>query len=140
MKISEINSLDDIQEYRKSSDLMRDLQKLVFPLKFEASTDEELLAVIKILKNKWADLMIGPFISEQQEYIFYLTKLEGKHRNKALGLTDKHYDDKSLAKKWKKSLAQKVASDKGGSDEALKVLFRIYDALVDDNFEDENER
>lgn len=136
MKISEIDSLDDIKKYGKSSDLMQDLQKLVSPLKVEAATDEELLAVIMALKSKWVDLMRGPFISEQQEYIYYLTRLEGKQRNKALGITDKHYEDKSLANRWKKSLAQKVAGDKGGSDEALRVLLGIYEALVDDDFED----
>lgn len=136
MKISEINSLDDIKEYGKSSDLVQDLQKLVSPLKVEVGSDEELLAVIMVLKSKWVDLVRGPFVSEQQKYIYYLTKLEGKQRNKALGITDKHYEDKKIANRWKKSLAQKVAVDKGGSDEALKILLGIYDALVDDDFED----
>lgn len=136
MKISEINSLDDITKYGNSSVLMQDLQKLVSPLKVEAATDEELLAVIRVLRNKWVDLMRGPFISEQHEYIYYLTKLEGKQRNKALGITDEHYEDKNLANRWKKSLAQKVAGDKGGSDEALRILLEIYEALVDDDFED----
>lgn len=139
MNISEINSLDDIQEYEKSSNLKQDLLKLVSPLQIEAGTDEELLAVIQVLKNKWVDLMSEPFISEQEEYIFYLTKLEGKQRNKALGITDEHYENKKLAEKWKKSLALKVASDRGGCDEAMKIMLSIYDVLVDDDFEDENE-
>lgn len=136
LKISEINSLDDIKKYGESSDLIQDLQKLVAPLKVEAATDEELLTVIMALKSKWVDLMSGPFISEKQEYIYYLTRLEGKQRNKALGITDKHYEDKNLAKGWKRSLAQKVAGDKGGSDEALRILLEIYEVLVDDDFED----
>lgn len=138
MKISDINSLDDIQEYEKTSNLRQDIQKLVSPLKMEVSTDEDLLSVIQILKKKWVDLLERAFVSEQQELIFYLTKLEGKQRNKALGITDEHYENKDLAKKWKKSLAQKVASDKGGCDQAMTVLLKIYDALVDD-FEDDDE-
>lgn len=132
MKISDINSLDDIQEYERTSNLRKDIQELICPLKIDAETDEELLNVIQVLKSKWLDLKEGPFVSEQQELIFYLTKLEGKQRNRALGITDKHYEDKNLARKWKKSLAQKIASDKGGCDQAMIVLFKIYNALVDD--------
>jgi hypothetical protein len=139
LKISEINTLNDIQEYEKSSNLKRDLEKLVSPLKFEVDSSEELLKLIITLKCKWSDLMIGPFVSEQQEFIYYLTKLEGKQRNKALGITDQHYEDKTLANKWKKSLAQKVASDKGGCDQAMKVLLSIYEVLVDDDFGDDDE-
>ncbi|HDY8049440.1 TPA: hypothetical protein RQK83_000415 [Vibrio vulnificus] len=138
MKISEIGSLEDIQEYEKKSNLRDDIQALITPLKIEASCDEELLNIIDFLKCKWLDFQKGPFVSEQQEYIFYLTKLEGKQRNNALGITDEHYEDKKLAKKWKNSIAQKVASDKGGCDQAMTTLLKIYDALVDD-FEDDNE-
>ena len=138
MKISEISSLDDIQEYEKISNLRDDIQAIITPLNIEASSDEELLIVIEFLKSKWLDFKEGPFISQQQEYIFYLTKLEGKQRNKALGITEEHYEDKKLAKKWKKSIAQKVASDKGGCDQAMTILLKIYDALVDD-FEDDDE-
>ena len=138
MKISEIGSLEDIQEYEKTSNLRDDIQALITPLKIEASSDEELLNIIEFLKSKWLDFKKGPFVSKQQEYIFYLTKLEGKQRNKALGITDEHYEDKKLAKKWKKSIAQKIASDKGGCDQAMTILLKIYDALVDD-FEDDNE-
>lgn len=139
MKISEINSFDDIYDYQKSSNLRQDLKQLISPLKFEADTDEELFKLIMMLKNKWADLIVGPFLSDQQEYIYYLTKLEGKQRNKALGITDEHYEDKKLAKEWKKSLALKVASDRGGCDQAMTVLLSIYEALVDDDFGDNNE-
>ncbi len=139
MKISEINSLDDIHEYEKTSNLKLDLQELVSPLKVEKDTPEDLFELLKNLKSKWADLMSGPFISEQQEYIYYLTKLEGKQRNKALGITDEHYEDKKLANKWKKSLAQKVASDKGGCDQAMVILLSIYAVLVDDDFGHDDE-
>lgn len=139
LEIYEINSLNDIKEYEKASNLREDIQKLVSPLKIKADTDEELLNAVKVLKYKWTDLLQGPFISEQQELIYYLTQLEGKQRNKALGITDEHYENKNLAKKWKKSLAQKIASDKGGCDQALIVLVGIYEALVDDDFGDDDE-
>jgi hypothetical protein len=137
LNITEINSLEDILEYEKESDLRLDLQRLVAPLKIDTDNTEDLLKVINILKNKWVDLMCGPFVSEQKEYIYYLTKLEGKQRNKALGLTDDHYSDKRLATKWKRSLAMKVAGDRGGCDEAMKVLLSIYDVLVDDSREED---
>lgn len=132
MKISEISSLDDIREYEKTSNLRDDIQALISPLKIEAGSDEEMLSIIQLLKSKWLGFKEGPFVSEQQEYIFYLTKLEGKQRNKALGITDAHYEDKNLANKWKNAIAHKVARDKGGCDQAMTILLKIYDALVDD--------
>lgn len=48
------------------------------------------------------------FKSKQAEYLFYLTKLEGKQRNNLLGLTDEHYENKEVAKKWYKEIANYV--------------------------------
>lgn len=138
MKISEISSLDDIREYEKKSNIRNDIQALISPLQIEADSDEGVLAIIKVLKSKWLDLKEGPFVSEQQEYIFYLTKLEGKQRNKALGITDSHYEDTTIAKKWYKEISQLVHPDKGGDATAFNVLRKLYEVMVDVK-EDENE-
>jgi len=72
------------------------------------------------------------FKSRQAELLFYLTKLEGKQRNKLLGLTDLHYEDKTIAKKWYREICQYAHPDKGGDERAFHVLKKIYDVLVEE--------
>lgn len=52
------------------------------------------------------------FISEQHEVVFYLVKLEGEQRQKALGITKLHYKNKEIAKKWHKKMTMKLHSDR----------------------------
>ena len=72
------------------------------------------------------------FKSKQAEYLFYLTKLEGKQRNNLLGLTDEHYENKEVAKKWYKEIANYVHPDKTGNKIAFLELKKIYDVLIED--------
>lgn len=130
MKIADIKSIDDIIKYEENSNLKQDICKLIHPLTFESNTNEQLLEIIKTLQLKWVDLLQGPFISKQQEIIFYLTKLEGQQRNRALGITEEHYVNEELAKKWYKKLRNRVHPDKGGSKEAFRILTDIYNILV----------
>lgn len=138
LKISEISSLDDIQEYKKTSNLRDDIQKLIFPLKTEASSDEELLSIVEFLKAKWLGFKEGPFVSRQAEFIYYLSQLEGKQRNRAIGITDEHYEDTTIARKWYKEVSQLVHPDKGGDATAFNVLRKLYEVMVDVK-EDEDE-
>lgn len=131
MNISEISSLDDIKEYKKTSNLRDDIQALISPLKIEVSNDEELLSIVEILKANWLGFNEGPFVSKQAEFIYYLTQLEGKQRNKALGITDEHYENTTIAKKWYKEISQLVHPDKGGDATAFNVLRKLYEVMVD---------
>jgi len=72
------------------------------------------------------------FKSKEKEFLFYLTKLEGKQRNKLLGITDEHYADKKLAKEWYKNLSKLVHPDMGGTDEAFNTLQKLYNIMVED--------
>ncbi len=73
------------------------------------------------------------FKSKQAELLFYLTKLEGKKRNELLGLTNAHYENKELAKKWYQQINKYAHPDKGGSKEAFIVLKKIYDILIEED-------
>lgn len=73
------------------------------------------------------------FKSKQAELLFYLTKLDGKKRNELLELTDEHYENKNLAKKWYQQINKYVHPDKGGTKEAFIVLKNIYDILVEED-------
>ena len=61
-----------------------------------------------------------------------MTKLEGKQRNNLLGLTDEHYENKEVAKKWYKEIANYVHPDKAGNEIAFQELKKIYDVLIED--------
>lgn len=140
MKINEIESIEQLKNLGSIGDVQAELEELIKPLKIQASTYEEIYQVVLLLKSKWIDFSAGPFVSETAEYVYYLTKLDGKQRNDALGITDEIYDDKALAKKWYKKIAQKVHQDKGGSDHAFRVLSEIYKVLVDGDFGGEDEQ
>ena len=73
------------------------------------------------------------FKSKQLEFLFYLIKLEGKQRNKFLKLTDEHYQNKILAKKWYKEISKYVHPDKGGDAKAFIVLTDIYKLLIEED-------
>jgi len=73
------------------------------------------------------------FKSKQAELLFYLTKLDGKKRNELLGLTDEHYENKNLAKRWYREINKYIHPDKGGNKEAFIVLKNLYDILVEED-------
>jgi len=131
MNIEKINTVEDLKSLGSIEDLKKYLNRVVTPLKVEASSYNELFDIVHTLKEKWGDFMPGPFVSEQAEYIYYLTKLEGKQRNDALGITDDHYTDKEVAKKWFRKLSKLVHADKGGNDIAWRVLNELHNVLVE---------
>lgn len=131
MKFQSVQSIEDLKQLGSIKDLVEQLQKLVTPLKVEAKTYEEVFEIVCTLQKSWLSFAKGPFISKQAEYVYYLTQLEGKQRNDAIGITDQHYDDLAVAKKWFKELAQLVHPDKGGNSEAFDVLKKLYDVMVD---------
>ena len=48
-------------------------------------------------------------------------------------MTDEHYEDKNLAKKWYRDIATYVHPDKGGKNEAFSTLKKIYDILMEED-------
>lgn len=139
MDIKKIKSVEDLQKSGTVLELVEHINALTHPLKTEANTYEELYETVCCLQNKWLPFIKGPFISKQAEYIYYLTELEGKQRNKAIGITDDLYEDITHAKKWFQQLSQLVHPDKGGNTNAFSELKNLYDVMVDIE-EDEDER
>jgi hypothetical protein len=71
-----------------------------------------------------------PFVSEQAKYIFILTKMDGKQRCNALGITDSHYEDKTVAATWYQKIWN-IIKDDPDSDNAKYNLDSIYWLLID---------
>lgn len=138
MEIEKISSVEDLRKTGSIPDLVKLIKNKISPLTIEADTYDELFDVVIFLQKNFVPYIKGPFISRQAEFIYYLTELEGKQRNRAIGITDNHYEDKNIAKKWYKEISQLVHPDKGGDATAFNVLRKLYEVMVDVK-EDENE-
>ncbi|MBP8149355.1 MAG: hypothetical protein KAY21_06515 [Limnohabitans sp.] len=138
MEIENIHSVADLRDRGSISDLVKKLCCLISPLKVEAKTYEELFEIVSLVQKNWLPLAKGPFISRQAEIIFYLTKLEGKQRNDALGMSDDIYEDLGKAKEWYRNMRGLVHPDKGGDANAFAILKKLYEVAIDQK-EDENE-
>lgn len=142
MNIEDLKSVTNIESLKKLgtiSDIVKKLNEIVAPLTIEATTYGELYKVFQCLWEKWSDFRKGPFIDESAEYTFYLTMLDGKQRNKMLGITDEMYDSPELAKEWYRKIAKLVHPDTGvyKADQAFIVLQELYKVMTDDEWEDD---
>jgi hypothetical protein len=138
MEIKNILSVADLRDRGSISDLVKKLCYLISPLKVEAKTYEELFEIVSLVQKNWLPLAKGPFISRQAEVIFYLTKLEGKQRNDALGMSDEIYEDLEKAKEWYRDMRGLVHPDTGGDANAFAILTKLYKVAIDQK-EGENE-
>lgn len=132
-ELRNIQSIDELEKLGSEEDIKVFLERIVIPLKINVSTYQEIYETLKILQQKHVDFIDGFFKSKQDEYLFYLTKLEGKQRNQLLGLTDEHYENKKLAKKWYKEISTYVHPDKNGDKNAFSTLNNIYKILNEED-------
>ena len=145
MSIEELKAVVSLEEFKEIgtiSELTHQINEIVAPLKVEADTYETLYEIFQCLLEKWSDFMKGPFVNEKEEYTFYLTMLEGKQRNKMLGITDEMYESPELAKQWYLKIAKLVHPDIGitKTSEAFNVLQQLYDVMIDNSEGDIDER
>lgn len=130
-QLRNIKSVDELEKLASEEDLKVFLQKIIEPLKINASSYQEIFKTLKMLQQKHVDFIGDFFKSKQDKYLFYLTKLEGKQRNQLLGLTDEHYENKELAKKWYREISSYVHPDKNGDINAFHTLSNIYKVLIE---------
>jgi hypothetical protein len=133
MKIRYADSIEDLKTIGTIDEIVAKINHLVAPLKFEAKSYEEVLQAVYVLKEKWIDFIDGPFVSDEGKFLFLLTQMDGEKRNDLLGITDQHYEDKELARRWFKSIAGKIHPDKSSDKEGLafKALQDLYNILTD---------
>ena len=145
MSIEEFKVIKSIEEFKARgtiSELTKMINEIVAPLRIEAETYETLHEIFQCLLEKWSDFMNGPFVNKKAEYTFYLTKLEGKQRNKMLGITDEMYESPKLAKQWYLKIAKLVHPDAetDKTSEAFIILQQLYDVMTDNGEDDIDER
>ncbi|MNK97341.1 hypothetical protein D3C87_1176670 [compost metagenome] len=99
---------------------------------------DELLSAVKILKNLFNEASQknkegSYFKTELDHLIFSLTELDGKDRQKQLNIGPLHYKNNELAKKWRKSLANKLHEDRckhPKAKEAWHKMEEIYKEML----------
>ncbi|OOO00573.1 MAG: hypothetical protein ATN35_06625 [Epulopiscium sp. Nele67-Bin004] len=140
MTVEQLKLVTNINEFKqlgKFGEISQILNLMINPFKIEATTYEELYEAFQLLVEKWSDFKSGPFVDKKSEYTFYLTKLEGKQRNKMLGITDEMYENPELAKQWYRQIAKLVHPDIGvdSTNKAFIALQDLYQVMIDDSEE-----
>lgn len=131
MNLLKVKTIDDLKLMGSVNEIISEIEKNIAPLKVAANSFEELHNVVVTLRKHWLPFFKGPFVSKQAEYIYYLTILEGKQRNRALGIRDEYYENPEVAKKWYKKIARYVHPDIGGDKRAFTVLNKLYNVMKD---------
>ena len=76
------------------------------------------------------------FTSKSNEYIFYLTELDGEIRMKKLGITKSLFNNKTKAKAWRDKIAKEIYPDINNhpkSTLAMAKLNDMYSSMVGKN-------
>lgn len=130
-KILDAETIEDLMGIGPASEILNELNTSFHPFVLTTDSYKDLLEAVKAIRKTWLKGIKGPFVSRQAEIIFYLTKTDGKLRKKFLEITDEHYRDRKLARKWFKSLAQIIHSDKIGEDPVpFQTLSKIYEEMT----------
>lgn len=135
MKWNECNSIEDLQKIGSYKEVKFLIKKELPPyVCISARSWSDILKFILYLQgtlNNFQNHNAGfnGFISEQEKYLFCLTRLDGANRQDLLGITRTHYSDPVIAEKWYKKIAQKIHPDKSSDSRAelaFKNLTRMY--------------
>lgn len=132
-----IKNIDDLQQLGSSLEVINSLiEDITILLKSHANDENQLIEDIKILKSlSVSSNQVNEdfFCSEDKKYIFYLTQLNGKERQKLLKATPLHYKRKDLAKEWKRNIIAFIHEDKSKhplAKEACQELEKMYQEMI----------
>lgn len=73
------------------------------------------------------------FISQECEFIYYLSVLDGDAQIKALGIAPSFYKDKKKAKSWRDQIVRKIHPDRSkhpDAGKATEVLNSLYKRML----------
>jgi DnaJ-class molecular chaperone len=136
MNVKKIINSKDIGKLGSIEELAIVINTFMQPFSANINTNNDLIDAIKFIKNNinFSDKI---FCSKSKEYLFYLINLEGEQRNKLLGITDTHYEDKAEATKWYHEIAKHVHPDQNTDKKAniaFDILTKIYNTMIDEDY------
>lgn len=127
----EAKKVEDLEELGSQHELRKALNEVYRPFELSADTYEQIFAAVEAIRSSLLDLKSYPFVNRQAQAVYNLTELEGKKRNHQLGVTDEMFKDKAVARRWYKSWAQVIHSDKiGGDPSPMQLLKRLYEKIT----------
>lgn len=130
-----VNSIEELKSLGKFVDVRKQIK-------------EQLGENIKVSGRGWNDLYnnimqfrniinnLEPseyFFSKSNEYIFYLTELDGEIRMKKLGVTISNFTNEKSAKKWRDKISKLIHPDicsHPKSEEAMSQLNKMYAGMT----------
>lgn len=134
----EAKTLKDVENLGSQADLCSALNEVYHPFELSVDSYKDVLTAVNAIRSSLLNLKTYPFVNRQAEVIFSLDELDGKRRNKRLGVTDVMYEDKGLAKQWYRSIAQLIHSDKiGGDPRPIQELNSLYEKITHEPAADE---
>ena len=139
MNINDIINSNDPEKLGTIEELTAIINEFMQPFLINAKNYDELNDAIDFMKKN-IDFSNNIFCSKEKEYLFYLTKLEGKQRNKLLGIADIHYENKNVAKDWYREIAKYVHPDKNKNSDAniaFTILSEIYNTMTDGDYDEQ---
>lgn len=139
MKWQECNRLEDLKKLGSFKEvkilIKKDLPKSI---SISAKSWCDLYASLSILRELFSfqkpeNRAVDGFVSEEEKYLFCLTKLDGANRQDLLGVSRLHYSTPEIADKWYKKIAQRIHPDKTDDNrakQAFQNLKRMYSEMA----------
>lgn len=133
--LKNISNEEELKAMAPLEDIIKVIEKEINPLSIYVTSYAELNNVIKILKKHWNTFQDESYFqSKSARYIFALTHMEGKERNRIIELTEELYDDECKAKEWYRSIVKLIHPDMNQANQedakkAMDILSEIYDRI-----------
>lgn len=132
IELPKVKSVKSLMKLGNIEDISREIREIMSPIDVKIESYQDAYDAIGVLKKKWVPWQPGPFLSKTSELCFVLTEMDGKKRNKYLGITEDMYRDKKKASKWYKDIAKYVHPDLiGGDEKPFIALKEVYNIIVD---------
>ena len=136
MKWHECSNIKDLQEVGNFEQVKR-LVAVELGTGISITTQDwgELLVLIeKIQELSQKEIRnIEYFKTDLDKLIFCLTEIDGKNRQKQLGIGTLHYKNKEVAKNWQRSTRSKLHTDRNKhpkAKEAWDIMESIYKEMI----------
>lgn len=143
-KLKKCDCVENLDKIGSVENIIEAINKEIFPLVVNATTYEDIYKALNKLASHWDTFQSDDYFkNERLKYIFALTHMEGKQRNKIIELTDDLYENKDKAKKWYYGIVKKVHPDLNmdcqiQAENAMRELELIY-SRIKKCFEEEDE-
>lgn len=134
-ELENVTTIDELKNVGSIDYIIKIIENAIKPIKIRANSYEELFEYTQFLQQKYKEDSEDMFFkNERNKYLFCLTQVDGKKRNKVIGLNDDLYDNKKLAVSWHRKIVKILRPDINHDEltkEAFNALEEIYRTIMD---------